>query len=64
MNARAELTKIGRYYATESMLHWDPKKRRYDADATPSTGEETLFDYYARVIDGAAEAERGDHAVF
>ena len=33
-------------------------------DATPSTGSETLFDYYARLVRGEAVAERGDHAVF
>ncbi|MGJ4925426.1 NAD(P)H-binding protein [Bradyrhizobium oligotrophicum] len=61
---KAELARIGRYYATESMLVLDPATGRYDADATPSTGSETLFDYYARLIRGEATAERGDHAVF
>ena len=62
--AKAELARIGRYYATESMLVLDPATGRYDAGATPSTGSETLFDYYARVIRGEAVTERGDHAVF
>lgn len=62
--AKAELARIGRYYATESMLVLDPATGHYDADATPSTGSETLFDYYARVIAGKASVERGDHAVF
>ena len=62
--AKAELARIGRYYATESMLVLDPATGRYDAQATPSTGSETLFDYYARVIRADATAERGDHAVF
>jgi len=62
--AKAELARIGRYYATESMLVLDPASGRYDAQATPSTGSETLFDHYARVIRGEAVAERGDHAVF
>ena len=61
---KAELARIGRYYATESMLVWDAQKGVYDAAATPSTGEETLFDYYAELIAGTAELERGDHAVF
>jgi divinyl chlorophyllide a 8-vinyl-reductase len=61
---KAELARIGRYYATESMLVWDPQKGDFDATATPSTGEETLFDYYAELIAGTAELERGDHAVF
>ncbi|MBX9934350.1 MAG: NAD(P)H-binding protein [Methylobacterium sp.] len=62
--AKAELARIGRYYATESMLVMDPATGRYDADATPSTGSETLFDYYAQLVRGEAKAERGDHAVF
>ncbi len=61
---KAELARIGRYYATESMLLLDPASGRYDADATPSTGSQTLFDFYARVIAGAKLPERGDHAVF
>jgi divinyl chlorophyllide a 8-vinyl-reductase len=62
--AKAELARIGRYYATESMLLLNPATGRYDADATPSTGTETLFDYYAAVLAGAKSPERGDHAVF
>jgi divinyl chlorophyllide a 8-vinyl-reductase len=62
--AKAELARIGRYYATESMLVLDPASGRYDAAATPSTGTETLFDFYAALVRGAAAPERGDHAVF
>ncbi len=62
--AKAELARIGRYYATESMLVLDQETGRYAASATPETGTETLFDYYARLIKGEASAERGDHAVF
>jgi divinyl chlorophyllide a 8-vinyl-reductase len=61
---KAELARIGRYYATESMLVWDPVAGRYDAAATPETGTETLFDYYATLVRGGAGPERGDHAVF
>lgn len=64
MSAKAELARIGRYYATESMLVLDPETGRYDAAATPSTGSETLFDYYAQLVRGDVAAERGDHAVF
>ena len=64
MAAKAELARIGRYYATESMLLLNPLTGRYDAAATPSTGHETLFDFYARCIGGAAMPQRGDHAVF
>ena len=62
--AKAELARIGRYYATESMLVLDPLTGRYDAAATPSTGTTTLFDYYARLVRRDAVVERGDHAVF
>ena len=62
--AKAELARIGRYYATESMLVLDPQTGRYDAAATPSTGSETLFDFYSGLVSGAVTPERGDHAVF
>ncbi len=61
---KAELARIGRYYATESMLVWDATTGRYDAAATPSAGTETLFDYYATLVRGGVGPERGDHAVF
>lgn len=60
--AKADLARIGHYYATESMLVWDGA--RYDADVTPSTGTETLFDYYAQVIADDTSVQRGDHSVF
>jgi divinyl chlorophyllide a 8-vinyl-reductase len=60
----SELARIGRYYATESMLVLDVSSGQYDAEATPETGQDRLFDYYAEVIGGTAEVERGDHAVF
>ncbi len=62
--AKAELARIGRYYATESMLVLDQATGLYDAAATPSTGADTLFDYYASLLSGSAAPERGDHAVF
>jgi divinyl chlorophyllide a 8-vinyl-reductase len=61
---KAELARIGRYYATESMLVLDPATGAYDAAATPATGSETLFAFYARLIAGEASIDRGDHAVF
>jgi divinyl chlorophyllide a 8-vinyl-reductase len=64
LKAKAELARIGRYYATESMLVLNPETGQYDAAATPSTGTETLFDFYARVIADGASVDRGDHAVF
>lgn len=64
LRGKAELARIGRYYATESMLVWDPAGERYDAAATPSFGTETLHDYYARAVRGEIADERGEHAVF
>jgi divinyl chlorophyllide a 8-vinyl-reductase len=61
---KAELARIGRYYATESMLVLDPVTGVYNAAATPSTGTETLFDFYERLLAGEASVDRGDHAVF
>lgn len=62
--AKAELARIGRYYATESMLVFNQETQRYDAAATPEAGSDTLFDYYARLMAGEKGPERGDHAVF
>lgn len=62
--AKAELARIGRYYATESMLLWDAQAGRYDADATPEYGTDTLRDHYSRLLRGEVQANLGDHAVF
>jgi divinyl chlorophyllide a 8-vinyl-reductase len=62
--AKAEFARIGRYYATESMLVWDAKTQRYDAEATPSFGRDTLWDYYEQLVRGETAAERGEHSVF
>jgi len=62
--AKAELARIGRYYATESMLVLNPETGWYDAAATPSTGSDTLFDFYADLVSGTVSLERGDHSVF
>lgn len=61
---KAELARIGQYYASESMLLWDETRQCYDADATPEFGEDRLYDYYDALIAGRATLDRGDHAVF
>ena len=61
---KAELAKIGRYYATQSMLVLNPETDRYDPEATPSTGTDTLFDFYARLLRDGAAVDLGAHAVF
>ena len=64
MADKAELARIGHYYASESMLVWDSVAQRYDADLTPSHGKQTLFDAYDRWVNGVGTPDRGDHAVF
>jgi divinyl chlorophyllide a 8-vinyl-reductase len=64
LRAKAEFAKIGRYYATESMLVWDEAAQRYDAEATPETGTQTLFEFYSRLASGESRAELGEHAIF
>jgi len=61
---KAELARIGRYYATESMLVWDAQAHRYDAALTPSHGTHTLFEAYEKWVNGQAAPDRGEHAVF
>lgn len=62
--AKAELARIGRYYATESMLVLDPITGRYDADATPATGKDTLREHFTAVVRGEITVDLGDHAMF
>ncbi|MEM9860329.1 MAG: NAD(P)H-binding protein [Myxococcota bacterium] len=63
--AKAELARIGRYYATESMLLWDELQQTYSADATPETGSETLESFYERVLrEGLSGQELGAAKVF
>lgn len=64
LKPKAELASIGRYYATESMLLWDETRQRYDAAATPSFGEDTLFDAYAQWLKDGQWPQRREHAVF
>lgn len=61
---KADLARIGRYYASESMLVWDAEVGRYDADATPEFGQDTLWDHYAALLRGDAQTDLGAHAVF
>ena len=61
---KAELARIGLYYATESMLVWDEAKGQYDEAATPSTGTQILRDHYKALLIGERQMERGEHSVF
>ncbi|MEM7243039.1 MAG: NAD(P)H-binding protein [Pseudomonadota bacterium] len=61
---KAELARIGHYYATESMLLWNEKTGQYDADATPEFGTETLDSYLEDLANGTLTDDRGAHKVF
>lgn len=50
--ARREFLRIGKYYATESMLIWDAERQCYDAALTPEAGTDTLTDFYQRIASG------------
>ena len=53
----AEFGKIGRYYATESMLVYDPRTGTYDADATPEYGEDTLEYFFKNALEKVSEKD-------
>ncbi|MEN9419222.1 MAG: hypothetical protein RI988_2842 [Pseudomonadota bacterium] len=61
---RAEFARIGRYYATESMLVLDPASGCYSEALTPTTGTDTLAQHYSQLLRGEVQDDRGAHAVF
>ena len=62
---KAEFARIGKYYCSESMLVLNPVTGKYDPDATPSYGSDTLSDFYRRVLkDGLSGQELGAHSMF
>ena len=61
----AEFGRIGKYYATESMLVYDAATGVYDAEATPSYGNDTLEAFFKNALEEGLEGqELGDQAVF
>lgn len=65
LRAKAELARIGHYYATESMLLWDAAAQRYMPDDTPSYGSDTLREFYADALrNGLSGHELGAQRVF
>lgn len=61
----AEFGKIGRYYASESMLLLDPETGEYSDEKTPSYGQDTLEQFFGRVIrEGMAGQELGEQTIF
>lgn len=61
---KAELARIGRYYATQSMLVFDAHSGAYSAEATPEFGADTLAEHYERLARGDVTADLGVHSVF
>lgn len=64
MADKAEFARIGHYYATESMLLWDPHNARYDDKATPEFGSVTLKESYVAQLAGDESQQLGEQAVF
>ena len=64
MADKAELARIGHYYATESMLVWDTARQSYSAANTPSAGSDTLQDHYRQIIARNGKVDLREHAVF
>ncbi|KAM0014849.1 putative 3,8-divinyl protochlorophyllide a 8-vinyl-reductase (NADPH) [Helianthus debilis subsp. tardiflorus] len=61
----AEFGKIGRYYAAESMLVYDPETKEYSDEGTPSYGKDTLEDFFRKVLEeGMAGQELGEQTIF
>ena len=61
----AEFGRIGKYYAVESMLVWDPVKQVYVADASPEYGVDTLEAFFTKAVKERLKGqELGDAAVF
>ncbi|KAK1408649.1 hypothetical protein QVD17_40612 [Tagetes erecta] len=61
----AEFGKIGRYYAAESMLVYDPETNQYSDEETPSYGNDTLEDFFKKVLEeGMAGQELGEQTIF
>lgn len=62
---KAEFCRIGKYYATESMLIWDAVHARYSAEQTPETGSDTLAVFYQKIASGeTSQPSLGEHSLF
>lgn len=64
LKSKAELARIGRYYATESMLVWNEATETYQADDTPEWGRDTLWAHYQALVRSNESADLGAHKVF
>ena len=60
-----EFLKIAYYYATESMLFWDEKIGSYSSNKTPEYGNESLEEYYKKILrNDAVYKELKDQKLF
>ncbi len=50
LNDYREFLRIAYYYATESMLFWNSKVKKYDSNLTPEFGNDILEDFYKDLI--------------
>jgi divinyl chlorophyllide a 8-vinyl-reductase len=65
LGRKAELARIGHYYATEPMLWRDPGTGIYDGTATPAFGHDTLRDFYTHVLQQGMDGQAlNDQALF
>lgn len=61
---KAELARIGKHYATRSMLVWDKATDTYSDEGTPETGQDRIETYFEQLAKGEVILDRGEHAVF
>jgi divinyl chlorophyllide a 8-vinyl-reductase len=62
--AKAELARIGRYYATESMLVWDERARAVRRRRDAVVRARHARGHYRALLRGEASADLGAHAAF
>ena len=58
LREKAELARIGHYYATDSMLVWEEESLSYSAENTPDFGEDRLVDHFRALAARKLEDER------
>ncbi len=62
---KREFVNIGHYYATESMLLWDPELSVYSAQNTPEFGDQSLEAFYRQALKtGLDGQDLGAHKLF
>ncbi len=62
---KREFVNIGHYYATESMLLWDPELSVYSAQNTPEFGDQSLEAFYRQALrTGLDGQDLGAHKLF